>query len=221
MEPTSNHTPTVTTLRWVPEFARGLVRDLRVRWALEEVGIPYRIELVDFDEKELPAYRRVQPFGQVPAYRDDSVALFESGAIVHRIAAASPLLMPADEEGRNHTLTWMFAALNTLEPAVMALAEIDLFNADADWASQRRPAVVEKLQNKLRDIDRVLAGRDYLVERFTGADILMASVLNNLRHTTLVAGHPHLHDYHQRCINWPAARKAMADQLAQYADADA
>lgn len=214
-----NIDPTITTLRWVPAFARGLVRDMRVRWALEEAGMAYRIETVDFEEKELPAYRSVQPFGQVPAYRDGEIELFESGAIVHRIAAQSTALMPADEAGRNLTLTWMFAALNTLEPAVSALAEIDLFNADADWARQRRPAVVERVEKRLHDIDRVLQDRAYLVGTFTAADILMATVLNNLRHTGLVAGHPHLHDYHQRCMERPAARLALAAQMAQYADA--
>jgi glutathione S-transferase len=113
----------------------------------------------------------------------------------------------------------MFAALNTLEPAVLALAEIDLFNADADWARQRRPAVLERLETRLRDLDRVLQERDFLVGQFTAADILMATVLNILRHTELVAAYPALHRYHQRCLARPAARRAMAAQLAQYAEA--
>ena len=211
--------PVITTLRWVPDIVSGLVRDMRVRWALEEAGIAYRIALVDFEEKELPAHRKLQPFGQVPVYSDGAITLFESGAIVHRIAAKSPALMPDDENGRDHTLSWMFAALNTLEPAVLALAEIDLFNADADWARQRRPAVLERLETRLRDLDRVLQERDFLVGQFTAADILMATVLNILRHTELVAAYPALHRYHQRCLARPAARRAMAAQLAQYAEA--
>ena len=217
--------PTLITLRWVPDFARGLVRDLRVRWALEEAGMAYRLELVDFEEKNLPPYRALQPFGQVPAYRDgdknqdnDSVSLFESGAIVHRIASHSPALMPSDEAGRSHTLAWMFAAVNSVEPAVTALADIDLFNADAEWARLRRPAALKNVDTKLADLDTVLAQRDYLVERFTCADIMMATVLNILRHTDLVATHPKLHAYHQRCMTRPAAKKAMADQMDLYAD---
>jgi len=210
--------PTLITLRWVPDFARGLVRDLRVRWALEEAGMAYRTELVDFEEKQLPPYRALQPFGQVPAYRDGAVSLFESGAIVHRIASTSPALMPADEAGRSHALAWMFAAVNSVEPAVTALADIDLFNADAEWARLRRPAALNNVETKLADLDTALAQRDYLVERFTCADIMMATVLNILRHTQLVAAHPKLHAYHQRCMARPAAKKAMADQMHLYAE---
>lgn len=212
---------TLTTLSWVPEFARGLVRDLRVRWALEEAGLSYQIKLVDFEEKKLPSYRSLQPFGQVPVYQDGDLTLFESGAIVHQIASGSPVLMPPDEAGRSRTLVWMFAALNTVERAVMALCEIDLFNPDASWAKERRPAVVARLQTQLADLDRGLEGRDYMVGEFTVADILMATVLNNLRHTQLVAAYPALHSYHQRCNGRSAARKALADQLALYANARA
>ena len=207
---------TLTTLSWVPEFARGLVRDLRVRWALEEAGLPYQVKLVSFEEKQLPAYRSLQPFAQVPAYQEDGLTLFESGAIAHHIAAGSPALMPSDAGERSRTLSWMFCALNTIEPAVAALAEIDLFNADAGWAKERRPAVLDGLENRLADLDRVLQGQEYLLDRFTVADILMATVLNILRHTQLVAGHPALHAYHQRCLARPAAVKALANQMAVY-----
>ncbi|WP_426109683.1 glutathione S-transferase family protein [Massilia sp. PWRC2] len=207
--------PVLITLKWVPEFARGLVRDLRVRWALEEAAIPYRVELVDADEKMLPAYRALQPFGQVPAYRDGALRLFESGAIVHHIAAASPVLMPADAAARSRTLSWMFAALNSVEPALLALADVDL-SAAAAGASLRRPALLAQAQTRLADLNRVLEGRAYLLGGFTAADILMASVLNIVRHTPLVAAYPHLHAYHQRCRARPAARKAHADQMALY-----
>ncbi len=125
--------------------------------------------------------------------------------------------MPDDANGRSRTLTWMFAALNTVEPAVAALGEIDLFNAQAGWAAERRPAVLERVENRLADLEQVLQGRDYLLDRFTAADILMATVLNILRHTQMVAGYPALHAYHQRCVTRPAARKALADQMALYA----
>lgn len=208
--------PTLITLKWVPEFARGLVRDLRVRWALEEVAIPYRVELIDADEKMLPAYRAMQSFGQVPAYRDGTLCLFESGAIVHHIAAASPVLMPADADARSHTLSWMFAALNSVEPALLALADVDLAGAEAEGARARRPALLAQAQTRLADLNRALEGRAYLLEDFTAADILMASVLNIVRHTALVAAYPQLHAYHQRCRARPAARKALADQMALY-----
>ncbi len=219
MTTNSSVTRTLTTLTWVPEFARGLVRDLRVRWALEEAGLSYQIKLVDFDEKKMPPYRSLQPFGQVPVYQEDDLTLFESGAIVHHIASGSLALMPSDEPGRGHTLMWMFAALNTVEPTVMALCEIDLFNADANWAKERRAAVVERLQTQLADLDRALEGREYLLGSFTVADILMATVLNSLRHTHLVAAYPSLHAYHQRCKERPAALKALADQLSLYRNA--
>jgi len=211
----------LTTLRWVPDMVSGLVRDIRVRWALEEAGLPYRIETVDFGEKDLPAYRILQPFGQVPVYRDGDVTMFESGAIVHHIAMQSANLMPNDAQGRAHTLEWMFAALNSIEPVVVPLAEIDLFEPDAGWARAQRPAVLTRLESKLADLDRVLAGRAYLISQFTGADILMATVLNILRHTTVVAQYPHLAAYHQRCLARPAAQKAAADQRAFFAAAAA
>lgn len=213
--------PTLITLAWVPEFARGVVRDMRVRWALEEAGRSYQVELVDFTQKEAPTYRSIQPFGQVPAWREGELTLFESGAIVHRIAATSPSLMPVDDDGRSRTLAWMFAALNSVEPAVMALAEIDLFDADAAWAKARRLAVEKQVEARLSDLDRALEGRAYLLEQFTAGDLLMATVMNILRHTALVAGHPHLDAWHRRCMGRPAAQKALADQLALYADAPA
>lgn len=218
---TNNSTPAITTLGWVPDFARGLVRDMRVRWALEEAGLAYQVKLVDFEEKKLAPYRSLQPFGQVPVYQEGALTLFESGAIVHHISARSAALMPDDEAGRSQTLTWMFAALNSVEPAVNSVVEIDLFNADSAWGKERRPAALASLEARLGDLNRVLEGRGYLLERFTGADILMATVLNNLRHTDVVARFPHLYAYHQRCIGRPAARKAQADQLALYANAQA
>ncbi len=210
---------TLITLGWVPDFARGLVRDLRVRWALEEAGLSYQVRLVDFEEKQLPAYRSLQPFAQVPAYQDGDLTLFESGAIVHHIAERCTALMPADQAGRSRTLVWMFAALNSVETAIGALAQIDLFESDSASAKERRPAALERVEARLADLERVLDTREYLLDQFTAADILMATVLNILRHTQLVAKYPKLHAYHQRCLARPGARKALADQLALYAQA--
>src|SRR5687767_3016744 len=117
----------ISAFRWVPPFAQGLVRDLRVRWALEEAGLPYEARLIGFDDQASPDYRRLQPFGQVPYYRDDALELFETGAIVLHVAERSGTLLPADPAGRARAIAWMFAALNSIEPFVMNLAAIDLF----------------------------------------------------------------------------------------------
>jgi glutathione S-transferase len=207
---------TLTAFRPVPEFVRGLVRDVRVRWALEEAGLSYQVKLIGSADQNTPAYRSLQPFGQVPAYQDGTLALFESGAIVHHIAARCAVLMPQDEAGRSRTLTWMFAALNSVEPVVQMLGEIDLFAAGEPWAKERRPAVMERVEERLGDLDRQLTDSEYLLDRFTAADILMTTVLHNLRHTDLVSKFPSLHAYYQRCNARSAARKAMADHMALF-----
>jgi glutathione S-transferase len=130
----------VSAFRWVPPFARGLVRDLRVRWALEEAGLPYRARLIGPDDQKSKSYRAMQPFGQVPAFENDNLVLFESGAILLHIAEQSDVLMPSDPKARARTTAWMFAALNSVEPHIQNLTAIDLFHADQEWAKQRRPA---------------------------------------------------------------------------------
>jgi glutathione S-transferase len=203
--------------RWAPPFAQGLVRDLRVRWALEEAGSAYEVRLIGHEERTSAAYRRRQPFGQVPAFEADGCGLFESGAIVHRIAEGSAALMPADADGRAEVTTWMFAALNTVEPPVWNLLEMDLIHAGEAWVALRRPAVVEKVQERLAVLAAWLEGRSYLVERFSAADILMVTTLRFIRHTELVAGFPVVEDYLRRCEARPAFRKALEAQAADYA----
>jgi len=207
----------VTGFRIVPEFAQGLVRDLRVRWALEEAGRPYDVELVDFGERHSAGYRRKNPFGMVPAFEADGHGLFESGAIVHRIAEGSDALLPADPHGRAETLTWMFAALNTVEPPVDALSVMDLQHQGEQWAMLRRPAVEEKVKARLAVLSDRLDGRDYLLGRFTAADVLMTTVLRLIRHTGLVAEFPALNAYLKRCEARPAFQKALAEQMADFA----
>jgi glutathione S-transferase len=208
----------VTAFDWVPPFAQGLVRDLRVRWALEEAGLSYEERLITQDHKVTPAYRQEQPFGQVPVYEEDGLTLFETGAIVLHVAERSEVLMPRDREGRALTQTWLFAALNSVEPSIQNLAVIDLFCAKEPWAQQRRAAVVQMVETRLRDVAARLEGRDYLVaNRFTAADLMMVTVLRILRHTDLVRARPPLHAYQQRCEDRPAFRKALADQLAPFA----
>lgn len=208
----------VSAFRWVPEFARGLVRDLRVRWALEEAGLPYEAWLIGPDDQKSDAYRQMQPFGQVPAYEEDGVVLFESGAIVHHIAAKSDVLMPREEKARARALTWMFAALNSIEPHIQNLTAIDLFHADKDWAKERRPGALQLAQSRLDALSKWLENRDYLEDRFTAADLLMASVLRIPRHCDLVTAMPVLENYRLRCEARPAFTRALAAQMADFAD---
>ena len=143
----------VTAFKWVPPFAQGSVRDIRVRWALEEAGLAYDDRLLGFEDTATPDYRRVQPFGQVPAYRDGTVEMFESGAIVLWIAQGSDQLMPADAAGRAMVMTWLFAAMNSVEPFVSPLAGIDLFHAGEAWTVERRPQVETALRKRLADLE--------------------------------------------------------------------
>ncbi len=202
----------------VPPFAQGLVRDLRVRWALEEAGLPYRVTLVGNGASAMPpsAYRAIQPFGQIPAIEDGHLTLFESGAIVLHVAERSATLLPKDPPPRAHVMQWMFAALNTIEIPIQMLAEIDLFHADEGWAKERRPAAVEWVRGRLATLASCLKGREHLVGSFSAADILMVSVLRILRHTDLLNQEPALVAYKQRCEARPAFTKALADQIAVF-----
>jgi glutathione S-transferase len=207
----------VSAFRWVPPMAQGLVRDLRVRWALEEAGLAYEEQLIGPEDQTSEHYRRLQPFGQVPAYEEDGLVLFESGAIVMHVAERSEALMPSEPGARARAKTWMFAALNTMEPPIQNLAEIDLFQPEEEWAKLRRPAALEAVRTRLANLSDWLRGRDYLEERFTAADLLMSTVLRILRHTELLAEYPVLHAYCLRCEARPAYRKALADQMAPFA----
>jgi glutathione S-transferase len=207
----------LTAFRSVPPFAQGLLRDLRVRWALEEAGVPYQERLIGgAEERATAAYRALQPFGQVPAIETDDLKLFESGAIVLHIAEKSEALMPTDANGRARTRAWMFAAVNSVEPPIQNLAGIDLFHADEAWTHARRPMVVEMVQNRLGALEDWLDGRDYLEGRFSAGDLLMTTVLRMLRHTEIVAGRPALKAYQERCEARPAFRKALADHLRPF-----
>jgi glutathione S-transferase len=207
---------TVSAFRWVPPFAQGLVRDLRVRWALEEAGIPYQERLIGPDDQASVGYRALQPFGQVPAIETGELKLFESGAIVIHIAERSEALMPSDPNGRARTSAWVFAALNSVEPSIQNLAEIDLFRAREAWVPLRRPQVVEAVQKRLTAVENWLGGRDYLEDRFTAADLMMTSVLRILRHTDIVSERPTLKAYQERCEARAAFKKALADHLKPF-----
>jgi len=212
----------VTAFKWVPPFAQGSVRDIRVRWALEEAGLGYDDHLIGFEDQSTPAYRALQPFGQVPAFSDGKVEMFESGAIVLYISQNSDQLMPADEAGRAIVMTWLFAASNSVEPLVGQLAGIDIFHADKAWAKERRPEVEEMLRKRLADLQTALGDRKWFAnDRFSGADILMTHVLRDLRHCDILADYPALAAYVARAEARPAFKRALADQLAPFRAAEA
>ena len=207
----------LSTFRWVPPFAQGLVRDLRVRWALEEAGLSYEMCWLGLEARESPTYREMQPFGQVPVFEEDGLRLFESGAIVQHIAARSAALLPPQPAARSRAITWMFAALNSVEPAIQDLAAIDLFHAAEPWAAQRRPGAENAVRARLADLARWLDCREYLDGDFSAGDLLMTTVLRILRHTELVAQYPRVADYVARCESRPAFRKALRDHLEPFA----
>ncbi|MFN3537954.1 MAG: glutathione S-transferase family protein [Brevundimonas sp.] len=207
----------VSAFKYVPPFAQGLVRDLRVRWALEEAGFGYDDHLVGGDDQSSPSYRAWQPFGQVPAFRDDRVEMFESGAIVLYLAQKSDVLMPEDEAGRAMVMTWMFAALNSVEPFVTSVTTIDLFHSGANWAIERRPQVEDALRRRLGDLQAALGERQWFAnDRFSGADILMATVLRFLRHCDILEDYPALSAYVERCTARPAFKRALAEHTAPF-----
>ena len=206
----------VTGFAWVPPFAVGLVRELRVRWALEEAGLPYEMRLIDGKQKDSPAYRRQQPFGQVPVYEEDGLTLFESGAIVLHIGEKSEALLPRDPAGKARATAWVCAALNSIEPKVQHFAVLDVFYPDQNWARERIPSARAEVEARLGQLADWLRGRDYLEDRFTAGDLMMTSVLRILRDTDIVTGHPVLSAYVTRCEARPAFRKALADHTAVY-----
>lgn len=207
---------TVTAFKWVPPFVQGLVRDLRVRWALEEAGLRYEVRLLEDGEKDGPEYRAWQPFGQVPAYEENGLKLFESGAIVLRVADRSENLLPGDPAARARAVEWMFAALNTIEPPITHLAGIDLFYADQEWAKLRRPDAVAAVKKRLAELAAALSDKTFVDgPRFTVGDLMMATVLRILRHTALVA-EAGLADYLARCESRPAFQRALAGQMKAF-----
>jgi len=206
----------VTAYQWVPPVAQGLVRDLPVRWALEEAGLAYDENLISLAEKSSSEYRAAQPFGQVPVFEEGDLRLFESGAIVLHVAERCPALLPVDPARRARARVWVLAALNSVEPHVQNLATIDLFNANEEWAKSRRPAAEEFARSRIAAVAQSLAGRDYLEGEFTAGDLMMVCVLRFLRHTRMVTDDPVLSRYVARCEARPAFKRAIAAQLASF-----
>jgi glutathione S-transferase len=206
----------VTAFRWVPPFAQGYVRDLRVRWALEEAGLPYEATLIDRQVLASARYREWQPFGQVPAYKDDEVELFESGAIVLHIAAQSEALAPRDAAGRARASTWVIAALNSIEPHAQNLIELDAFHAGEAWAQERRPQAAAMLDQRLAALAAWLGAKDYLEGRFTAGDLIMTTVLRELVDCGALAPFPALDAYRRRGEARPAFGRAMEGQMRTF-----
>ena len=206
----------ITAFEWVPDFAQGVVRDLRARWALEEAGLDYRVRLLG---QQRPAeYLLEQPFDQVPVLRDGDVHIFETGAIAQYIGEKSEALLPRDQQGRFRAIQWTYAALNSVEPAILNLLLIDFFYKGEEWARLRRPGAEEFAKLKLKRISDWLGDKRWLEgDRFTIGDLLMVTVLRFLRHTDLVAGFPNLHAYVARGEARPAFKQALTDQLAAFA----
>ena len=205
----------ITAFRWVPEFAQGVVRDLRVRWALEEAGLDYKVRLLG-QERPLD-YLKDQPFDQVPCFSDGEVRIFESGAIVQYVGETSETLLPTNKQERYRAIQWTYAALNSVEPAILNLLLIDIFYAGEEWAKLRRPGAEDFAKLKLKRVSEWLGDREWLEGRFSIGDLLMITVLRFLRHTDLVSQFPNLAAYLERGEARPAFQRALADQLAVYA----
>jgi glutathione S-transferase len=205
----------ITAFKWVPPFAQGLVRDLRVRWALEEAGLDYKVRLLG---QPRPAdYVKEQPFDQVPCFSDGTVNIFESGAIVQYIADKSEVLLPTDPQGRFRAIQWTYAALNSVEPAIQNVFAVTVFYADEEWAKLRRPGAEEFARLKLKRVSDWLGDKQWLEgDRFTIGDLMMVTVLRNLKHTGMVAEFPNLDAYLKRGEARPAFQQALADQIAPF-----
>jgi glutathione S-transferase len=209
---------TISAFEWVPDFARGQVRDLRPRWALEEAGIPYRTRLLAMGEQDKPEYRALQPFGQVPVLQEDELTLFETGAIVLHIGERSETLLPKDPAARARATQWVIAALNSIEPFMMQVALIDLFYKDEEWAELRRPGALEFLNKRLTGLSNARGDKPYLDGgRFTVGDLMMSSVLRIM--PAITNEHANLAAYLERCTARPAFQRALAAQLGDFKEA--
>jgi len=208
---------TISAFRWVPDFAQGQVRDLRVRWALEEAGLPYKTRLLEQGDQAKPEYRALQPFGQVPILEEDGFVLFETGAIVLYLGQRSENLLPMEAPPRARATQWLIAALNSIEPFVMNVAVIDLFYANEQWAKLRRPGAVEFVQGRLAGLSASLGDKPFLDgENFTAGDLMMSTVLRILEHTDIVRRDKRLAAYLERCTARPAFKRAFDAQIADF-----
>jgi glutathione S-transferase len=209
-------TPTITAFEKSPDRGRGLARDMRVRWAFEEVGQPYDVRLVSFEAMKGPAHLALSPFGQIPTYEEGDLALFESGAIIFHIAERHAGLLPVDANARARAITWMFAALNTVEPPIVERQIAILLESNETWSKERLPAVLERIRNRLGQLSRHLGDNDWLDGDFSAGDLLMVTVLRRLVGSGLVEEHPNLAAYAARGEARPAYKRAFEAQLAVF-----
>jgi len=209
-------TITITAFESSPDRGRGLARDTRVRWALEEVGQPYEVRLVSFAAMKEPAHLALHPFGQIPTYEDGDLALFETGAIVLHIAEGHTGLLPADANARARAITWMFAAVNTIEPPILDLQTARFMESDKSWSAERLPLVMDRIRARLTQLSVRMGDADWLDGGFSAGDLMMASVLLRLRLSGLLDEYPNLAAYAARAEARPAYKRAFAAQLAVF-----
>jgi glutathione S-transferase len=207
-------TITITAFERSPDGGKGLARDTRVRWALEEVHQPYAVRLVSFQAMKEPAHMAVHPFGQIPTYEEGDLALFETGAIVFHIAERHAGLLPPDANARARAVTWMFAALNTVEPPILELSFAKILERDKSWYAERLPMVEERVRKRLGLLSARLGSADWLDGPFSAADLLMVSVLLRVKMSGLLDEYPNLAAYLARGEARPAYQRAFAAQLA-------
>src|SRR2546428_886901 len=207
-------TITITAFERSPDGGKGLARDTRVRWALEEVGQPYEVRLVSFRAMKQPEHLALHPFGQIPTYEEGDLALFETGSIVFHIAERHVGLLPDDANARARAITWMFAALSTMEPPILEFGTAWLFERDKSWSAQRMPLVQDRVRNRLGQLSRRLGDDDWLDGAFSAGDLMMVSVLLRLKASGLLDEYPNLSAYVARGEARPAYQPAFDPQLA-------
>src|ERR1700676_5054309 len=208
--------PTITAFKASPDRGRGLARDMRVRWALEEVGQAYDVRLLTFGEMKEAAHLALHPFGQIPTYEDGDLALFESGAIVFHIAERHAGLLPDDANARARAIAWMFAAVSTVEPPILELGTARLLEGDKPWSAQRVPLVEDRVRNRLGQLSRRLSYADWLDGAFSAGDLMMGSGLLRLKASGMLDDYPNLSAYVARGEARPAYKRAFDAQLAVY-----
>ena len=209
-------TITITAFERSPDGGKGLARDTRVRWALEEAGQPYAVRLVSFRAMKEAAHLALHPFGQIPTYEEGDLALFETGAIVFHIAQRHAGLLPKDADARARAITWMFAAVNTVEPPILELGTAKLLEGDQPWYEQRMPLVVDRVRGRLKQLSARLSDADWLDGAFSAGDLMMVSVLLRLKPSGILDEFPNLAAYVSRGEARPAYRRAFDAQLAVY-----
>jgi glutathione S-transferase len=207
-------TITITAFERSPDGGRGLARDTRVRWALEEVGQPYEVRGVSFSAMKEPAHLALHPFGQIPTYEEDDLTLFETGAIVFHLAERHPGLLPEDENARARAIAWMFAAVNTVEPAILDLSTAKIVEGDKPWAEARLPLVRDRIRERVGLLASRLGDAEWLDGAFSAGDLMMVSVLLRLRMSGILNEYPNIAAYVARGEARSAYQRAFADQLA-------